>query len=347
MKKIVQLLSLLFVASMIFIKCDVTDIPPTVLATDVTLNVSSLHLEAGVTDTLIATVTPGDATHRHLRWVSSNTAVATVSAAGVVRAVANGTADITVTVQGGYRATAAVTVTTSVTEVRLNLNRFKTTYLGDTQRLVATIVPATASNRNLTWTNSNPTVASIDDEGLVTALATGTTTITVRTEDGGFEATAVVSVVDYWEAIPLTVAMLSTNAPQGGAGIERLIDGDPATYFHTSWEGIPAPHYFVVNLGTPLSGTISYSYRTRAGGRTTVRSMRVEASNDGVNWTNVSEQDFPFPAQNLRLIVADSFTLPEAFSMFRFTPLSAVNHHPNMAPAGYFCMREFNLFRVP
>ena len=344
MKKIFQLFALLFVASLLFIKCDAMGPPPAIYATDVTLNVSSLQFAPGDTETLIATVTPGDATHRHLTWASSNTDVATVNASGVVTAVANGTATITVTVQGAYRATAVVTVSTALEGISLNVETVRLLSIGAYQTLTVRFTPATASNQNVTWTSSHPAVASVEN-GLVTALTSGTTTITVRSEEGGFEATSVVRVED-WVAIPLTAAMLSTNAPQGGAGIERLLDGDPATYFHTSWGGIPAPHYFVVNLGTPLSGTISYSYRTRGGGHTTVRSMRVEASNDGTNWTNVSEQDFPFPAQNLRLIAAESFTLPGAFSMFRFTPLSTVNHHPNMPPAGYFCMREFNLFRV-
>ena len=79
--------------------------------TGITLDKTSLALKVGDTATLTATVTPDDATQKGVSWTSSNTAVATVSEAGVVTAVSDGTATITATtVDGGFTATCTVTV---------------------------------------------------------------------------------------------------------------------------------------------------------------------------------------------------------------------------------------------
>jgi hypothetical protein len=82
-----------------------------VAATGVTLNTNTLSLTIGGSETLTATVAPGNATDKIVTWSSDNTAVATVDGSGKVTAVAPGTATITVTTaDGGFSATCAVTV---------------------------------------------------------------------------------------------------------------------------------------------------------------------------------------------------------------------------------------------
>ena len=66
--------------------------------------------------------------------------------------------------------------------------------LGQQGQLTATITPANATNQNLIWSNSNPSVATIDDRGIITTRAVGTTVITVTTEDGNHSASATISV---------------------------------------------------------------------------------------------------------------------------------------------------------
>jgi uncharacterized protein YjdB len=75
-----------------------------------------------------------------------------------------------------------------VSPVTLNLT------VNDTSRLIATITPDDASNKNVVWSSSNSTIASVDSSGLVTANDTGTATITVTTIDGSKTATAIVIV---------------------------------------------------------------------------------------------------------------------------------------------------------
>lgn len=87
---------------------------PVVAVTGISLDKSELSLAVEKTATLTATVTPSDATNQNVTWTSDNTAVATVSDAGLVTAIAVGTANITVTTEdGAYTATCAVTVSTA------------------------------------------------------------------------------------------------------------------------------------------------------------------------------------------------------------------------------------------
>jgi len=87
-----------------------------VAVASVSLNKATTSIMGGATETLTATISPANATDQNVTWASSNTAVATVSSAGVVTAVAAGTANITVTTTDGSKtATCAVTVTASFT----------------------------------------------------------------------------------------------------------------------------------------------------------------------------------------------------------------------------------------
>ncbi|MDR1860787.1 MAG: Ig-like domain-containing protein, partial [Bacteroidales bacterium] len=85
---------------------------PAVVVTGVTLNKTTLSLAVSGSETLTATVAPENATNKTVNWTTSNTAVATVNASGLVTTVSAGTATITITTQDGNKtATCTVTVT--------------------------------------------------------------------------------------------------------------------------------------------------------------------------------------------------------------------------------------------
>lgn len=170
-------------------------ISSTVSVTGVSLNKTSTTLTVGGTETLTATVKPSNATNKNVTWTSSNTTVATVSN-GTITAKKAGSATITVkTSDGSFTATCSVTVnnsTVSVTGVSLNKTSL-TLDVGENETLVATISPSDATNQNVIWTSSNTNVATVSN-GLVSAITSGSTVITVRTTDGDKTATCTVTV---------------------------------------------------------------------------------------------------------------------------------------------------------
>ena len=68
--------------------------------------------------------------------------------------------------------------------------------IGETLPLTATVFPENATDKSVTWTTSNASVATVSTEGVVTAVAAGTATITVTTTDGSFTATCTITVID-------------------------------------------------------------------------------------------------------------------------------------------------------
>ena len=152
------------------------------------------------TATLTATVQPDNATVKDVTWKSSNTGVATVDSTGKVVAVSPGTATITaITSDGGKTAACTVTVEESsipVTGVILDQTALTlyTSKSPSTATLTATVQPGNATNKTVSWTSSAPGVATVDSGGKVTAVASGTATITVATQDGNHTAACTVTV---------------------------------------------------------------------------------------------------------------------------------------------------------
>ncbi len=186
--------------------------PDPVAVTGVSLNKNATTIAIGANETLTATITPANADNQAVTWSSNNTAVATVNQNGQVTGVSAGTATITVTTQDGNK-TATCTVTVpdpsadpvAVTGVSLNKTSTSLT-VGATETLTATVAPANATNQAVTWSSNNTAVASVDQNGKVTAVAAGTATITVTTQDGNKTAMCTVTVS----------AAVTPTAPQSG-----------------------------------------------------------------------------------------------------------------------------------
>ena len=154
-------------------------------------------ISIGGTSQLEVSYTPLDTNVKNVTWTSSNSSVATVSNTGLVTGVAQGSATITATAEapnGIVTATRSITVTPiAVTSVSLDTNS-ASVKVGKTVTLVATVYPTNATNRNVTWTSSTTTVATVSSSGVVTGVAAGNATITVKTADGNKTAQCVVTV---------------------------------------------------------------------------------------------------------------------------------------------------------
>ena len=164
-----------------------------IVAESVTLSETEAELTEGETLLLLATVAPDNTTDKTVTWTSSDEAVATVDAEGLVTAVAPGQAVITAAC-GEVSATCSFTVLARVIEVT-GITLDQTSIFGapgNSQKLTATVTPDDATDKTVTWSSSNEAVATVDAEGLVTFVADGKAVITAAC--GGFTATCDVEV---------------------------------------------------------------------------------------------------------------------------------------------------------
>ena len=213
-KNIIKKTYLFFISFLfIFFSCN-SDDDNKVAVTGVNLDKEELPLKVGAESTLVATVTPTTATNKEVTWSSDKTDIATV-ANGLVTAVAIGTATITVTASADNTKTDTVTVTVtesivSVTGVNLDKEELSLE-VGAKSTLIATVTPTTATNKEVTWASDKTDIATVAN-GLVTAVAIGTATITVTTSaDDTKTDTATVTVTS-----PLTeLSITDVNVTSG------------------------------------------------------------------------------------------------------------------------------------
>ncbi len=175
--------------ALLFCSCE-REIP----VTSISLNKTTLSLKKGNSETLTVTVTPSEATNKNIYWTSNNDTIAKVSGDGTITAITPGTATITVaTEDGALTATCDVTVAVPVENINFEEQIF---YLVDglDSTLTVTFSPSNATNKNVIWSSSDESVATIDTSGKVSSISLGTTTITAISEDGAKTATCDVTV---------------------------------------------------------------------------------------------------------------------------------------------------------
>jgi uncharacterized protein YjdB len=129
-----------------------------------------------------------------LTWTSSNKKVATVSASGKVTAKKTGTVKITAKAENGKLVTMTVKVVAKAKKpTKLSITGAPGTLKkGKTAQLTVKVTPASATNLNVTFKSSKPSVLSVDKAGKLTAQKKGTATITVKA--GGKSAKKTVTV---------------------------------------------------------------------------------------------------------------------------------------------------------
>ncbi len=182
--------------------CTTTPEPVKIIVKSVTLSHASLKLTEGDQAPLEATILPEDAADKSLVWTSSKESVATVTQDGVVEALSTGTAYITATNKAsGKSARCEVKVASKVIYVTgITLDKATASLrAGQTVSLNATVNPSDATDRTVTWTSSDPSVAAVEN-GTVTAIKVGSSTVTAKAGDKTatcaiiVEATPVISI---------------------------------------------------------------------------------------------------------------------------------------------------------
>lgn len=175
--------------------CEVRVSEKTYHVEQIILDKTNIELTEGEEVTLSATIIPDNAINKNITWASNNNDVATV-VDGKVTAHKKGNAVITVKSEdGGITATCNVTVNVKPIPVEsISLSKAEAVLTeGDSITLEAEIYPGNATNKNMVWTSSDNTVATVTN-GKVNAIKVGNSTITVTTEDGNRTATCNITV---------------------------------------------------------------------------------------------------------------------------------------------------------
>lgn len=163
---------------------DKTVAPQDVQVSSVSATINPSTIKIGETAKVTATVAPANAKNKTLSYSSSDASIASVDNKGLVVGLSAGTAVITVKSVNGKTATVKVNVTAiPVASITFEQTNVEVTE-GSKTNLAVNVSPANATNKNLEWKSSDPTKATVDSDGIVTAIAEGKTTITAVAKDG-------------------------------------------------------------------------------------------------------------------------------------------------------------------
>ena len=160
------------------------------------LNKKNLILNVGENETLDVSIFPTDTNNKNLIWNSSDESIATISNTGNLYGIKVGKCKITVYSEENPNIydTCEIEIKQPVNSLRLDKNEIVSDKIGEIIQLNAIIEPSDATNKNVSWQSSNPSVCSVSSNGSVIILGEGTSVIIATTEDGGFVAICIVNV---------------------------------------------------------------------------------------------------------------------------------------------------------
>ena len=205
----------------------------------------STHLQdktitIGGTTTITTTITPSTADQTVI-YTSSDTKIATVDSTGKITGVSAGTAVITVKSEK-YDMSYDLTINVEeqvihVTNLEVEVEPFDAAGLlvGKSVQATAKISPSNATNKNVTWSSSNESVATVDQTGKITAISAGTAQISVTADDGGISAKVTINVTS--DIIITNIKMKAVNGIYVGTPTTPVIEITPtnATNQKLSW----------------------------------------------------------------------------------------------------------------
>lgn len=240
------------------------------LVDEITLDKNTITIVSGESNKLSETIIPDNAFDSTVTWNSNNTAVATVNESGVVKGKGAGVATIIVTANDGSGATASceVTVIVLVSRISLNYDAYKA-FKGGKFTLKATVTPNSASNKSLTWSSSNNSVAKVDENGVVTAINGGTATITATANDGsGVSDSCKVTVITPVEKIILNKYNLEMSSGEQYQ-LKATVKPDSAANKDITWNSSDSAYAYVDDNGKVIA---------RSGGKVNITATSDENS---------------------------------------------------------------------
>ncbi|CEN46967.1 hypothetical protein CCAND95_800001 [Capnocytophaga canis] len=255
--------------------CKVTVSKKVITVAYVSLDNETITLLEGDTKTLVATVSPTNATNKKITWTTTDKTIATVDANGKVTAITAGVVSITATTEdGGKKASCRVTVEkniVAVTNVSIQPESIVLA-IGNQRQLSATVSPTNATNKKVTWTSADPSIATVTASGKVTGVASGTVYITATTEDGGKKASCKVTVESVIAVTNVSIQPETITLPVGDElQLTATVSPTNATNKKVTWTTANAGIAKVDNHGKVTgvaSGTVYITATTEDGGKT-------------------------------------------------------------------------------
>jgi len=191
--------------------------------TSILLNNSTLNASVTAAPYMLsATILPSNATYKTLLWKSTNTSIASVDQNGLVTFVGAGTAVISATATDGSAVSANCSVNVSVPVESIYIPQTIGLKVGEITPVTAFVLPLNASNKLVKWTSSDPSIATVDTNGMVTAISVGSAKIIAQSVDGQKTAVCITSVSSI--AIAMTKITLPQSPMQMIVGESKSID---------------------------------------------------------------------------------------------------------------------------
>lgn len=264
-----------------------------------TVSPQSLNLKLGGSSQLIASVLP-EKSNNQISWSSTNSRVATVDSNGLVSAVGMGSATIIARTINDITYNVNVLVGNYSKELRsiLVTTNYISLSVSNSKQLAVAFTPSDASNKNVFWTSSNPSVATVDKYGVVKAISPGSTIIKATSEDGGYTDTATIEVVNYDNIIEEKSIAFDSSSYTVGIGSTKslipIITPSNATFKSVRFESSNPSIATVDENGVVRGlkeGTVSITAttnRNRLKATTTIIVKYINATSVKVNTTNVN-----------------------------------------------------------
>lgn len=258
-----------------------------IYATGMTLNASELYF--GPDDLtpfqLTATLTPSNAQDTII-WISGDESTATVDETGLVTPVGSGVVNITaISSLSGMVCMCRVTVKMYADVSGVQLSDTSISLTNDPYTLTATVLPENASNKNVSWSTSDYTIATVDPYGTVEPVSDGTCTITATTWEGGYTATCQVTVTRYWAVEGVFIEPSAIELTEIGATYQltETVYPENATNKEVEWTSLNPDIATVDNNGLVRAinkGEATIQVKTECGGYTDTCDVYVNIEDD-------------------------------------------------------------------
>ncbi|GAB1855311.1 hypothetical protein MHTCC0001_01440 [Flavobacteriaceae bacterium MHTCC 0001] len=244
--------------------------PSDVAVTGISVLPATATVEKDALLLLSTNLTPTNATNKLVTWSSSNESIATVDSSGSVTGISTGEAIITATTEdGSFSASSTITIVVTpkpVTGVEVTPETLELTE-GESSSLTANVLPSYATDKSVTWGSSDSNIATVNSEGLVTAINSGSATITATTNDGAFTDSSTITILEPRQKTGNTLIVEAENLDTmggtyadgngggvgiTGVGINFVNTGDWATYSFNVPED--ADYEIAYFISTPSDG---------------------------------------------------------------------------------------------